>query len=124
MPHLTRAPLDPGGLAASLQRSGDGAIAIFVGVVRDHNGGRPVRKILYTAYEAMAESEIEKVVKEISAEMPETRLAVMHRLGELEVGVPSVVVAAVSPHRDEAFRACRDAIDRVKSRAPIWKKEF
>jgi molybdopterin synthase catalytic subunit len=123
MRHLTRDPLDPAALAAEIQGAGDGAVAMFVGVVRDHNQGLPVRKILYTAYEEMAELEIEKIIAEIAAEIPEARVAVMHRLGELAVGVPSVAVAAVSPHRDEAFRACREAIDRVKARAPIWKKE-
>jgi molybdopterin synthase catalytic subunit len=123
MPYLTEAPID---LTALLReaRSGDGALCLFVGVVRDHNDGRPTVSIQYEAYGPMAESEMGKIADELLREFPEARVRMKHRVGRLAVGEPSVAIAAVAPHRSEAFRACRAAIDRVKATVPIWKKEF
>lgn len=108
---------------AHVSHGGAGAVCVFLGTVRDHNDGRPVVELEYQAYEAMADAEMKRIVDEIEAELPGVRLAVLHRTGALVVGDIAVVCAASAPHRDEAYRACRALIDRVKERAPIWKKE-
>lgn len=105
-------------------RSSDGALCLFVGVVRDHNDGRPTTAIQYEAYGSMVEEEIARIVERLAHEFPAVRLALRHRVGRLSVGDASVAIAAVSPHRADAFEACRAAIDRIKTTVPIWKKEF
>jgi molybdopterin synthase catalytic subunit len=120
---LTDSPLDVASLLRET-RASDGALCLFVGVVRDHNEGRATTAIQYEAYGPMAEEEIGRIVERVSREFPAVRLAVRHRVGRLSVGDASVAIAAVSPHRDEAFAACRAAIDRIKTTVPIWKKEF
>jgi molybdopterin synthase catalytic subunit len=100
-----------------------GAIATFVGVVRDHNEGRAVTLLEYEAYGTMAEAELGRIEQEITAEMPGVRVFATHRIGALKVGDAAVVCAASAPHRGEAFRACRELIDRIKARLPIWKRE-
>ncbi len=121
--HLTTTSID---LAAMLleARPSDGALCLFAGVVRNENEGRPTTSIQYEAYGPMAESEMGRIEAGLAAEFPETKVRMKHRVGRLEVGEISVVVAAVSPHRAEAFAACRAAIDRIKTTVPIWKKEF
>lgn len=104
-------------------RPGDGAVAVFVGVVRDETRGRTVSEIEYTAYETMAESELARIEAELAGELPHPSVRLLHRLGRLRVGEPSVAVIATAPHRAEAFAACREAIERIKTRVPIWKKE-
>ncbi len=123
MPYLTDAPIDVAALLAEA-RSGDGALCLFVGVVRDHNEGRPTVAIQYEAYGPMAESEMGRIADALLREFPDARVRMKHRVGRLSVGEPSVAIAAVAPHRAEAFAACRAAIDRVKATVPIWKKEF
>jgi molybdopterin synthase catalytic subunit len=88
------------------------------------NEGRPTAGIQYEAYGQMAESEIAKIVRSLEREWPLTRVHVEHRVGNLRVGEVSVAIVAVSPHRAEAFEACRAAIDRIKTTVPIWKKEM
>lgn len=100
-----------------------GALAIFVGVVRDHAEGRAVSALEYSAYESMAVAEMVRIVDELEAEMPEVRLAAHHRIGPLVVGDDAIICAASSPHRAEAFTAGRALIDRIKDRVPIWKRE-
>jgi molybdenum cofactor biosynthesis protein MoaC len=100
-----------------------GGICVFIGTVRDHNAGRSVRVLEYEAYTSMAVKEMERIGTEVEAEIEGTRLAVLHRVGELAVGDTAVICAASAPHRDEAFRACRALIDRIKQRVPIWKRE-
>jgi molybdopterin synthase catalytic subunit len=87
------------------------------------NEGRAVTKLEYEAYGTMATSEIERIIAEIERELEGVRVAVHHRTGELAVGDVAVLCAASAPHRGAAFRACRLAIDRVKERVPIWKRE-
>ena len=123
MPYLTDTPIDVAALLAEA-RSGDGALCLFVGVVRDHNEGRPTVAIQYEAYGPMAESEMGRIADALLREFPDARVRMKHRVGRLSVGEPSVAIAAVAPHRAEAFAACRAAIDRVKATVPIWKKEF
>lgn len=120
---LTRDPID---LAAFVgqARPEDGAVCLFAGVVRNESEGRETVAIDYEAYGEMAESEIGRIVRAVSEEWPGTRLRVVHRVGRLAVGAASVAVLATAPHRDEAFAACRAAIDRIKTTVPIWKKEI
>jgi molybdopterin synthase catalytic subunit len=119
---LVRAPIDLAALTATA--AGDGALALFVGVVRDTNAGRRVLRLEYDAYEEMALAELAAVEAEARRLWPISDLHIVHRLGRLEIGEPSVAVAAASPHRAEAFEACRFAIDTLKRTVPIWKKEF
>jgi molybdopterin synthase catalytic subunit len=108
---------------ASVTHPGAGAVSVFVGVVRDRNEGRPVVVLEYEAYASMAEAEMKRIAAEITAEIDGVRVAAVHRRGRLSVGDVAVVCVASAPHRDEAFRACRLLIDRIKARVPIWKRE-
>ena len=110
-------------LVAAVSHAGAGGVVTFLGAVRDHNEGRAVTLLEYEAYGAMAEAELGRILEEITAEMPEVRVAATHRVGALRVGDAAVACAASAPHRAEAFRACREAIDRIKARLPIWKRE-
>jgi molybdopterin synthase catalytic subunit len=118
---LSRDPLDLTKLGAADPR--DGAVCLFVGVVRNENDGRAVRSLEYEAYEEMARPLMDEIAQETLARWPVTRVEMVHRIGILAVGEPSVAVAVTSPHRAEAFAACRYAIDSLKARVPIWKKE-
>jgi molybdopterin synthase catalytic subunit len=120
---LSSGPLRIEEVISEARRDSDGAIALFVGVVRDHNEGLPVDSVEYAAYGEMAERELESIEREIAGAFPETRTVIRHRLGKLALGEASVVIAAVSPHRADAFAACREAIESVKRRVPIWKLE-
>ena len=102
---------------------GDGAVATFTGLVRDHNQGRRVRFLEYEAYEPLALRALGRIVEEVRAAWPDVRIGLHHRIGRLEIGEASIVIAAVSAHRAEAFAACRYAIERVKQIVPIWKRE-
>ncbi|MGE5127864.1 MAG: molybdenum cofactor biosynthesis protein MoaE [Betaproteobacteria bacterium] len=119
---LVRAPIDLAMLVAADER--DGAVCLFVGVVRNEHAGRPVLRLEYEAYEEMALPLMQEIAAEARRLFPVTAVRLVHRLGRLEIGEASVAVAAASPHRAEAFAACRFAIDTLKSRVPIWKKEF
>ena len=121
--NITAAPLDAAAVAASVARAGDGAVATFVGLVRRENAGRQVLWLDYEAYAPLALKAFERIAAEAAAEWPDVRLAIHHRTGRVEIGEASVVIAAASPHRGEAFAACRYAIERVKQIAPIWKHE-
>lgn len=100
-----------------------GGTAIFIGRVRDHNEGRPVRKLYYECYRPMAEKVLRRIERNIAEEVGVRSVSIVHRVGWLEVGEAAVAVVAHAGHRAEAFEACRLAIDRVKLEAPIWKKE-
>ncbi len=119
---LVRQPIDLPALFAADAR--DGAVCVFVGVVRDQNGGRAVLRLEYEAYEEMALPLMREIAVEARRRFPVSAVRLVHRLGRLEIGEPSVAVAVASPHRAEAFAACRFAIDTLKARVPIWKKEF
>jgi len=123
MSFLTDSPIDAHALAKSVTRASDGACVVFEGVVRDNHQGNRVESIFYDAYRPMAEKEIAKIVDDIHARFPQVAVAVIHRLGLLRVGEASIVIACASPHRGEAFDACRQVIDRFKQTVPIWKKE-
>ncbi|HUJ13459.1 MAG TPA: molybdenum cofactor biosynthesis protein MoaE [Thermoanaerobaculia bacterium] len=121
--YLTDHPIDSRKLAESIMRASDGACVVFEGVVRDHHEGKRVESIFYDAYRPMAEKEIGKIVDDIYSRLPQVAVAVVHRLGLLKVGEASIAIACASPHRGEAFDACRYVIDRFKQTVPIWKKE-
>ena len=103
---------------------GHGAVTSFIGIVRDNNLNRRVTHLEYEAYEPMAIKALAQICEEADREWPGTRLAVHHRIGRLEVGDASIVIAAASAHRAAAFAACRYVIERVKQIVPIWKHEF
>jgi molybdopterin synthase catalytic subunit len=107
----------------AVSHAGAGAVTTFVGVVRDHNDGRAVTLLEYEAYDTMAELELARLLDEIGSSSPELRLFAAHRVGALRVGDAAVICAASAPHRDEAFQACRQLIDAIKARLPIWKRE-
>jgi molybdopterin synthase catalytic subunit len=117
-------PIDPARVTQLVTDSGVGAIAVFLGTVRDHAPGRDgVTHLEYEAYPDVVEAKIAEVVAEARARWPLRRIAVVHRTGSLPVGEISVGVAVGSAHRPEAFEAARYLIDEIKARAPIWKKE-
>jgi molybdopterin synthase catalytic subunit len=102
----------------------DGAVVTFLGLVRNHNLGRRVRYLEYDAYQPLALRAFGRIAAEIGERWPSARLALHHRVGRLEVGEASVAIATRSPHRGDAYAACRYAIERIKQIAPIWKHEF
>src|SRR4051794_2153668 len=116
-------PLDVAAIAAAISTPACGAIATFVGVVRDHNVGRRVLWLDYEAYAPLGRSTFVRIGNEASERWPGIELAIHHRVGRLAIGEISVVVAAASAHRADAFAACRYAIERVKQIAPVWKHE-
>jgi molybdopterin synthase catalytic subunit len=107
----------------SASRQGDGAVASFIGLVRDHNQGRRVSYLDYEAYEPLAVRALHRIVDEIREAWPDTQVGVHHRIGRMEIGEASVIIVAVSPHRGNAFAACRYTIERIKQIVPIWKHE-
>ena len=123
MSFLTDDPIDTPAVERRVMRSSDGACVVFEGVVRNHHQGKAVESIFYDAYRPMAEKEMKRIVEGVQKEFPDVAVAVVHRLGHLEVGDASIVIACAAPHRGEAFDACRAMIDRIKQTVPIWKKE-
>jgi molybdopterin synthase catalytic subunit len=121
---LRSAPLSLDELLADVRSPGCGGVVTFTGVVRDHSRGQSIEHLEYEAYEPMAEAEMRRIADEVRARWPETRVAMTHRVGRLEIGEPAVMIAVAAPHRAEAFEACRFAIDALKQSVPIWKKEF
>jgi len=124
MAHLTAEPIDPAALLAEARRDGDGGLALFVGVVRNENEGRAVSRLEYEAYGPMAERELEAIAERLAREHEGARVLMKHRVGSLAIGDVAVVVVASAPHRDEAFAACRQGIEEIKAKVPIFKHEF
>lgn len=120
---LTREPIDAREIAARLLRGEDGAVVTFEGAVRNNSGGRRTSCLDYECYEPMALKVMAEIGCEIARTHPIGRIAMVHRLGRLEVGETSVAVVATAPHRRPAFEAALEGIDRLKRLAPIWKKE-
>src|SRR4026208_368327 len=116
---VTSAPLDSGSLAALVDKNGDGAVVTFAGLVRDHNQGRQVKVLEYEAYEPLAIRALQRIIDEARELWPGARLAVHHRLGRLEIGEASIVIAAASPHRADAFAARRSTIHARKATGAI-----
>jgi molybdopterin synthase catalytic subunit len=120
---LTRNPLDRDALVAAVSHPSAGGIVVFEGVVRDNARGKQVRYLEYDAYEEMAIAQIHTIIQEAQQRWGVDRVAVAHRFGRLEIGEASVIIVVASPHRAEAFDACRYIIDTLKTTVPIWKKE-
>ena len=120
---LTREPLDRNALVAAVSHASAGGIVVFEGVVRDNARGKQVRYLEYDVYPEMAEQQIRAIVAEAERRWSVTHVAIAHRFGRLEIGEASVIIAVATPHRAEAFEACRYIIDTLKTTVPIWKKE-
>ena len=121
---LIRGPMDIPSITGSLQKPEDGAVVIFEGVVRNHSNEKSVRFLEYEAYEPMALRKLEEIGAFAKSEFAIRDIAIVHRLGRMNVGECSVVIVVASAHRAPAFEACRFAIDTIKKVVPIWKKEF
>lgn len=121
---ITREPITGAGMAEKLKEPSDGAVVVFEGIVRNHSHGRRTLYLEYEAYEPMAVRVLREIGGEAKRKFSANRVAIVHRIGRLEIGETSVAIVATSPHRAAAFDACRYAIDEVKRRAPIWKKEY
>ena len=121
---LTSDPIDYHTLTERVRRPGCGGVVLFLGTVRDRTGDQLTSALDYEAYPGMAEKMLSQVEAETRASWPVGDIALVHRLGRLDVGEVSVAVAVSCPHRVEAFEACRYAIDRLKEVVPIWKKDI
>lgn len=121
---IVEAPIDAAALTAKVASPRAGAIATFHGIVRDNSLGRKVRYLLYEAYPPMAVKEMARIETEVRGRWTIERMAITHRVGRLEIGEASVVIAVSSPHRKEAIEACHYTIDRLKQIVPVWKKEY
>jgi len=125
MVELVRGPIDAEALARAVGWEGAGAVLVFSGVGRSELvEGQRVLSLFYEAYEEMALPVLREIEDEVVALFPGARVAMVHRLGDVAIGEASVVIAVSAPHRDECYRASRHAIDELKRRAPIWKKEI
>ena len=120
---LTEEPLSLDAAVREVARDEAGAIATFLGTVRNRSRDRDVRYLEYEAYEGMAEETMAELARELSDRHPLAAVAIHHRVGRVEIGEPSVVIAISSPHRAAALTACREAIDTLKQTVPLWKKE-
>jgi molybdopterin synthase catalytic subunit len=120
---VTSAPLALEAVVRAVDGPGSGAVATFLGLVRDHNQGRRVLFLDYEAYAPLAEKALALIVAEAQSRWPGARMAIHHRTGRIEIGEASVVIAVATPHRADAFAACRYAIERIKQIVPIWKHE-
>jgi molybdopterin synthase catalytic subunit len=120
---ITSEPLRMEEAAAFVADPAAGAMCVFAGTVRNHSEGGDVSGLIYEAWEELAERRLREVAGEMCSTWPLRRVALLHRIGTLEVGETSVVVACSAPHRAEAFEACRHGIERLKQDVPIWKKE-
>ncbi len=116
-------PIDVAAVTASVGDPAQGAILVFLGVGRADFEGRPVLSLSYEAYPAMAEPEMRKIAAEIEEKWPGTKTAIVHRTGEVAIGEASVVIATSTPHRGACYEANRYAIEALKARVPVWKKE-
>jgi molybdopterin synthase catalytic subunit len=121
---LTRKPIDVREIVGSLQRPEDGAVVVFEGVVRNYARDRAVRFLEYDAYESMALKKLEEIGIRAKTDYEIRDIAIVHRLGHMDIAACSVAVVVASAHRAPAFEACRFAIDAIKEIVPIWKKEF
>jgi len=121
---LTRARIVADEILAGVKAPTDGAVVVFDGIVRNYSGERRTLYLDYEAYEPMALAKMREIAAELRARYPIDRVAMVHRLGRLQIGDTSVFIAVSAPHRAAAFEACRAAIERLKRTVPIWKKEY
>ncbi|MDP9268151.1 MAG: molybdenum cofactor biosynthesis protein MoaE [Acidobacteriota bacterium] len=121
---MQRERIVPHDIVPKLERPEDGAVVIFDGIVRNHSRGRETKYLEYDAYEPMALKQLEQLAAEARQKFAIRNVAIVHRLGKLEIGESSVLIVVFSAHRAAAFEACRWLIDTLKQTVPIWKKEF
>lgn len=121
---ITEEPISEQAVRSWVETPEAGAIVLFLGVVRNHAEGRPVKGLEYEAYSPMVEKTVATLFAQARARWPLHRMAIVHRVGRLEVGETSVVVAVSASHRREAFEACSFLMERLKADAPIWKREL
>jgi molybdopterin synthase catalytic subunit/molybdopterin converting factor small subunit len=121
---LTTDPIQSTALAEDLKRGEDGAVVVFDGIVRNNTRGRRTLYLFYEAYAEMAMAQMRDLARQATERFPIREVSIVHRLGRLEVGETSVLIAVASAHRGAAFDACRWIIDTLKQTVPIWKKEF
>jgi molybdopterin synthase catalytic subunit len=122
---LTAQPLDVNAMVRAVQTHAHGAVATFLGTTRETSPGdpRPVVALEYEAYPAMAVEEMETIAREVRERFGPLEIAMLHRTGRVVLGEPSVAIVIAAPHRGPAFDACRYAIDELKSRVAVWKRE-
>ncbi|NVN53749.1 molybdenum cofactor biosynthesis protein MoaE [Mycolicibacterium hippocampi] len=121
---LTDQPIDSAEHEALVSHHAAGAVVVFAGVVRDHDGGRTVTRLDYSSHPSAAQT-LEDVVAEIAADCPGVRaIAVSHRVGTLHIGDAALVAAVAADHRRAAFETCARLVDSVKERLPVWKHQF
>lgn len=120
---ITQDPIDAGALLAQVATPSDGAVLLFWGVVRNENDGREVNGLEYEAYAEMAEAKLREIATEAAERWSVGEIAIIHRIGKLNVGEASVGIAVAAPHRGEAYEASRYVIEELKRRVPIWKRE-
>jgi molybdopterin synthase catalytic subunit len=123
MIEITSEPLDPEGITSLVRQDTNGAVVTFLGTTRVFSEGKRVVHLEYEAYEDMAYKKLEEIRQEMRRQFGVADLAIAHRIGPVDIGQISLVVAVASPHRKEAFLACHQVVDRVKEIVPIWKKE-
>jgi molybdopterin synthase catalytic subunit/molybdopterin converting factor small subunit len=121
---LTHGPVNLTSVVVEVVDERAGAIATFLGTVRAQSRGRDVIALEYEAYEEMAEDAMAEIAEELRARYDLCKVAISHRVGRVEVGETSVAIAVSAPHRQDALAACTDAIEALKARVPLWKKEF
>ena len=120
---VTSEPIDPQHAVQLVRRDTDGAVVLFSGVVRNNDRGRQVAGLRYEAYEEMAIEALNRICEEVASQFSIGDIAVVHRVGDLSVGDVSVAIAVAAPHRDAAYKASREVIERLKREVPIWKRE-
>jgi molybdopterin synthase catalytic subunit len=121
---VTTEPLSVQQVNDLVKRPTDGAVVTFDGIVRNNFEGRAVQYLEYEAYAEMAERKMTEIGDDVRGKFPIGEIAMVHRIGRLEIGESSIVIAVAAPHRHAAFEACAYAMDRVKEAVPVWKKEF
>ena len=124
MIQISDQPLDPESITARVRRDSNGAVVTFLGTTRDSTDGRRVLHLEYEAYRPMADDKLAEIADEMRDRWSIEDISIGHRVGRLEIGDISLVVAVAAPHRADAFAACQYSVDRIKQIVPIWKKEF
>lgn len=120
---VTSSPIDLDDLLRRARSDTDGAIVVFCGVVRNHDAGRAVVGLSYEAYEDMAQGKLQEICEGVASQFDVGTIAVAHRVGQLDIGEASVAIVVAAPHRDAAYKASREVIERLKVEVPIWKRE-
>ena len=125
MIEITYELLNPEAITAKVRKDTNGAVVTFLGTTRSSTSGRQVLHLEYEAYRPMADNKLAQIMEEVRERWPAVQdVAIAHRLGRLEIGDISLVVAVACPHRKDAFQACQYSVDRIKQVVPIWKKEY